>query len=163
MSKEYSYKAVSETGTIIHLSKTSDYDYQEQTENEYLLTDNYSIIEETYDTETEIEDAVVIMKKFNGIVQKFNSPKYKARKPIKLKITYTNGDVEIVNRMDALKRFDATVKIGDYNKGQEMYDVYCIKSIERVVKRATKTTLGSGYRAFEMINDTITMANEILN
>lgn len=163
MSKEYSYKAISETGTIIHLSKTSDYDYQEQTEIEYLLTDNYSIIEEEYDTDTETEDAVVVMKKFNGIVQKFNSPKYKARKPVKLKIVFTNGDVEIVNRMDALKRFDATIKIGDYNKGQEMYDMYCIKSIERVVKRATKTTLGALISDSEPLSDVIDMALEILN
>ena len=164
MTKEYSYKAINEFGTMIHLSITSEYDYQDQTEKEYLLTDNYSIIEESYDTETEDIDAVVIMKKMNGIVQKFRKPSVKFRKPMKLKIVFTNGDVEIVNRIDLMNRYEVSnIKYGNYNQGQDLYDLYCVKSIERVTNTTSKTTLGSDSRAFETMSDTLTRALDILN
>ena len=135
--KKYSYKAINQYGHLIYLTTASELTYQEQVEDEYLVDDNYTIIQETYDTETEELIADVIMKKTNGIVQNFKKPMRSNKEPIKLKITYTNGDVEIMNRTEAIKRFDKeTVHIQTYSEDQDLYIEFCVKSIERITKRS---------------------------
>ena len=81
--KNYSYKAIDEMGNIIHLSSVSDLSYQEQVEQEYFLSDNYFIIEEAYNTNTEEIKSVVLMKKANGIITVYKKKKTKNTKKIK--------------------------------------------------------------------------------